>query len=205
MERIIMMTEAEYAELQDRIKDLSVDLDDQINRKNTMQRMFWLEHQRADKLWNLLNRPAIESLQAKHDAEFYDWCEKIAEKYDQLDEEAWLTDRAKWYNNGLYHYAETYGCKNAEEVYEDRRYNRGCDESPFGCRDGEPTEGWSDLPYYKRTHSWILHCELNDIEKRQIKAAENGDKDAEHKYRRMWLNAYDAFTSDQIRNLDWLL
>lgn len=182
MEKMIMMTETEYEELQNEIEDLG-------NRLVGTQEDLLYEQYRADKLWDLLNRPAIEALQAKHDAEYYDWCEEIAEKYDRLDEEEWITDRAKWYNNGLHIYAETYGYKNATEVYEDRKYLRGCDMTSFCCWDGESAEGWSDLPYYRTGNSWIMSRAKDDAWNRYEKST---GKSKEF-YGHLWETFYDMY------------
>ena len=150
-----MMTREEYKAFYESFQNLKMKCDlmdvDLSHAQDTINR-----------LWNELNRPAIEALQAKHDAEFYDWCEEMAEKYEKLDEEEWITDRAKWYNNGLCIYAKTHGCKNTAEVYEDQKYNR-CYNVSFENWEDEPTEGWSNLPYYRTCSSSILAYAMDDV------------------------------------------
>jgi len=155
MKEMVMMTREEYKAFYESFQNLKMKCDlmdvDLSHAQDTINR-----------LWNELNRPAIEALQAKHDAEFYDWCEEMAEKYEKLDEEEWITDRAKWYNNGLCIYAKTHGCKNTAEVYEDQKYNR-CYNVSFENWEDEPTEGWSNLPYYRTCSSSILAYAMDDV------------------------------------------
>ena len=159
-----MMTREEYKAFYESFQNLKMKCDlmdvDLSHAQDTINR-----------LWNELNRPAIEALQAKHDAEFYDWCDEMAEKYNRLEEEEWLTDRAKFYNNGVYDFCQKKGISE-EEAYAHRQYYDGIkfwSESSInsGLMDEEleatKTEGWSDLPYFKTAPSMILYLALNDV------------------------------------------
>lgn len=168
MKEAIIMTREEYDSLIGRVNYLESCMD-----VADMDLAYF--QNRTNRLWNLLNRPAIEELQKKHDEEYLAWCEEIAEKYEKLDEEEWLTSRARFYNNRVYDFCEENDISEWE-AYAHRQYYDGCrfwSDSAIKAEifaeytdmefDRNKTEGWTDLKYRLiPDHSWIMVLARDD-------------------------------------------
>ena len=148
MKYAVMMTQEEYDDLMNQIAGLGADCYDFADKADRHYEWFQLERNRANKLWDLLNRPAIESAAQKHENDFYEWCSLMADKYEKLDEEAWMTERARWYNNGLAVYAEDHHLANVEEVDQERKY-----ADLLTDPDDEPFSDWN---YDQGFTSWCM-------------------------------------------------
>lgn len=169
-----MLTREEYKKFYDSFQCLKMKCD-------LMDAELACAKDRINRLWDELNRPAIEESVKKADEEYYKWCDEVAKKYEKLDEEEWITSRAKFYNNGVYDFCQENGIPE-EEAYAHRQYYDGikfwstssvnsglmdeCDDMEF---DVAKTEGWSDLPYFKCGESWIMNYAMDDILERYDK------------------------------------
>ena len=155
MKDVILMTHEEFEELEGRIKDLQAKLADADWQITSLQYMCSSQEERANKLWNVLNGPAIEIAAEERDIEFYDWCAEKAAEYERLDEAEWISDRARFYNNGMAQYAKEHHLENScEDVVRYRKYGDGCKHWYTTtllkeCDDEEievlRTEGWSEI------------------------------------------------------------
>jgi len=188
----VMMTNEEYDAIEIRIKALEYEVDQ-------LDCLFGIERERSALLWDALNRPAIEESARKHEEEFLDWCDEMAEKYEKLDEEEWLTDRAKFYNNGLINIANLHqipnDCEFAREIlkYKDMWWVPVATWRDFWYKPGE-TEGWSDVPHFAGSRlynpdvdSWIMMNAQNDVYGRYNRAS-GSEKE---KLWKLWISFQD--------------
>ena len=80
---------------------------------------------RHARLWDALNRPAIEAAQAAHDAEYREWCEQVGDEYRVADEEAdfrtWCDRMALKYNAWVFEKPIVW---DDESVYEALSYEK---------------------------------------------------------------------------------
>lgn len=198
MKEAVIMTREEYKGFYDSFQELKEQLHRSEDRACMLNVDLICALQRIQHLRDLLNRPAVEALQAKHNKEYYSWCEEIASKYEQLDEEEWLKSRARFYNNRVYDFCKENGISE-EEAYSHRQYYDGikfwsdsavssglmaeCDDMDI---DVYKTEGWSDLPYrHIRDWSGILSKAQDDAWNRyQQHKHETGPSDG--KYWHLW-------------------
>ena len=180
MKNMVLLTKEEYDYLVGRINYWKHANDETNFKLNDAIHQTWIEAERANNLWNQLNRPAIEALQAKHDAEYYAWCEKVAEKYEELDYQEWCTNKARFYNNGVYDFCEENGISE-EEAYSHRQYyyctkfwstkaiNSGLmDEMDDMEIDVIKTEGWSEIIDHHNhfaTPAWLYWADHFDLYK----------------------------------------
>lgn len=170
MKEMVMMEREEYKAYQNSFVRLNADL-----QRATDEAHAW--RMRANTLWDALNRPAIQALQDKHNQEYYSWCDEIAQKYEKLDEEEWITSRGRFYNNGRDEFCACHKC--AEEDVE-LLWKYG--DNPRVC--WEKTEGWSDVPINPNCrfdkYTWILSNAQDDVWERYKKT---GNKRLYH----LWL------------------
>ena len=174
MKEVVMMSKEEYEKIQKTIVDLQRDVIDKENDISLWRYYYHIEETRANRLWDALNRPAIQELQDKHDQEYYTWCDEIAQKYEKLDEEEWITSRARFYNNGRAEFCACHECAE-EDVELLWKYDGYSPEVEY-----EKTEGWSDLKRYHNSNSWILSHAEDDVWKRYM---ETDDKCLFHQWR----------------------
>ena len=162
MKHAVIMTQEEYEHLMRRINELEHDCE-------ALSWHWEEEEERANKLWNILNRPAIEAAEKKHDDEFYAWCADKAAEYEEKDFDEWVISRAKFYNNGIAKLCSEMNISE-KDVYEDRKYNFGIEywrdamnkiDLMRLCNDKElealKSEGWSDFwadHYHTSTILW---------------------------------------------------
>lgn len=154
MKEAIIMTREEYKEFCDNYQELKY-------KRDILEYMLDEAQCRIETLWSALNRPAIEESVNKADKEYYDWCDEIARKYEKIEEEEWITSRAKFYNNGIYDFCQKEDVPE-EEAYAHRQYYDEVNEYDDMEYYVAKTEGWSDLPYFRGDHSWILYFAESD-------------------------------------------
>lgn len=101
MKEAIIMTKTEYRSLVNKINDMQIDLVHLTDLLNEAR-------ERAKRLWNEANLPAIKNLQKQHDEEYLAWCEEIAAKYEETDYLAWCEETAKKYDD--LHWCDKWHC-----------------------------------------------------------------------------------------------
>lgn len=170
--QLITMSENDYESIMTKIHDLEMDLYCAQLDRDVLK-------MRCDSLYDLLNRPAIEMAAENRENEFYEWCSKMADKYNKFDEEEWMLDRARFYNNGKYEYAKNNNlpltCEAVSQHVKDYEDYLFSDDPSWN--DLHPkTEGWSDVPRYSSCGgSFILsHARDDAWERYEAHRSETG-------------------------------
>jgi len=181
MEKIVMLTEAEYEEMQYEKKRLLATCFKLKDERDKARSFYEMERGRVQNLWDILNRQAIEEAAIKRNDDFYAWCAEKAAEYERKDEEEWMLDRARFYNNGMNQYANKHNIENTcEEVERYRKYGDGCKhwystKLMKECDDEDIevsiTEGWSELAYRFCSRSFVLPSASSDIFNRYFNMA----------------------------------
>ena len=193
MKEMMLLTKEEYEELDNKIKALQAKLERAGWRVTSLHYLCSEQEERANKLWDLLNRPAIEAAAEKRDTEFYDWCAEKAAEYEKLDEAEWISDRARFYNNGMFQYAKAHRLGNScEEIERYRKYGDGCRHWYTTtllreCDDEEievlKTEGWTELygKWYRPSRGyepyWMIYDYQNELFHRWCETENNTEKE----------------------------
>lgn len=192
MEKVIMMSEAEYEREQELFAMLESAMMDLEGKYSFLQK-------RCKKLWNELNRPAIEAAVEAHDNEFYAWCEQKAAEYEEQDYKNWCACQARLYNNGIKHYCTCHGVTE-EEAEEDRKWAHQRDY----WWTGEKSEGWTELldskickTYSWKGESWILFAAAEDAKERARKVQDKYKWMGDNPYWHIWDTLYDMRNETQ--------
>lgn len=170
MKEAVIMTREEYKGFYDSFQALKDKLEDSRLDNMVLRDMLACAEQRINNLWNQLNRPAIEAADKVNKDEFLAWCEKVSRKYEELDEQEWMLDRARFYNNGMCQYAAEHGLeRTCEEVERYRKYEEWDTAVPLKNENPEATEGWSEIAYRFGSSSCVLPHAKHDIFDRYFK------------------------------------
>lgn len=96
MKEAIIMTKEEYAQIELRLGERAQIIRDLQKLLKHAEFELRMETERANNLWDKLNRPAIEAAAKAAEDEYRAWCEEVADKYDELD---WIERMSNKYNN----------------------------------------------------------------------------------------------------------
>ena len=136
--------EKDVVRLQKEVEELKNENAELWNDWMGMSHWYNAREDKAAKLWEELNRPAIEESVRKHEEEYRAWCEEVSNRYRfELEDEDLIA------------------------AYEDEFF----DENSYETHE-EATEGWSNLDRTHgctlnlRNHSWILCAAKTDAYKR---------------------------------------
>jgi len=207
MEKMMMMTEEEYEQLEyDKTRLMAT------VRKLKMERddarwAFQHEQTRSQNLWNKLNRPAIEEASAKRENDLYDWCAQKAEEYEEKDFRRWLEEKEYFYNtSGCVEFAQRHNINAVDEDVEDKKWELWANKHIIKY----PTEGWTDLDgmwthaFGHRNHqcnlkdkdnTWILAAAKEDAYNRYQECKNSHDTTNERKYYRIWDGLWHIWSS----------
>lgn len=188
MKEAVIMTREEYKGFYNSFQALKDRLNDVRSRNLTLEDMLHNAEKRCENLWNQLNRPAIEAAEEAADNEFYDWCDSVAQRYEKLDEEEWMLDKARFYNNGLVNIAKLHQLPNDSEAVKTVLKYYDLLMQPYEW--DYSTEGWSDLKYYRGRRSWILQEAYKDAWER-YEAHEDETGPASGKYWKIAMQLWD--------------
>lgn len=178
----IQMSEKEYEGLKNYIQDLKEEIQ--------MLEYSLVTREKENKiLYNFFNRPAIEESVERNEKEFRNWCSHIAERYSEEEFVQWVEEKSDYYNSPLFDFAQRNGLHSKQEALDKIEELQA---RKYKSKDTEQTEGWSTLPYFKHSNSWILHCALKSLDKRMKDAERAGDEESTSRYCKMWLKLYQS-------------
>ena len=173
MKEAIILTREEYREFYDSFQRIKAEKESANTVCELLKDVIKDKDERIKELWEALNRPAIDASVEAHHKEELAWCEKIAKKYEAKDEEEWMTQRAKFYNNGIYEFCKENNVSE-EEAYAHRQYYDKCkfwsnvtimNECDAQELEYLQTEGWTQLSevHHGLTQSFVLPNAADEV------------------------------------------
>ena len=146
MKEAIIMTKEEYAQIELRLGERAQIIRDLQRLLKHAEFELRMETERANNLWNKLNRPAIEASAQAAEDDFRAWCEEVANRYDELD---WIEQMSSKYNNE--HISDA--CKRHNCKPEDLQWKIWSEK--YQSKDVHESHGWPEKKTWQRNWDYF--------------------------------------------------